>query len=82
MYFARFEFTWKLHALTPRDLLMRSWLRGYIPTNDTCSGYTDIPTVKAVWVEGSLVPRPSNRGGKAWYTLFAHVLNFPQNLGK
>ena len=26
-------------------------------------------------VMSSLVPRPSNRGGKAWYTLFAHAFN-------
>ena len=25
----------------------------------------------------SLVPRPSARRGKAWYTLFAHALDFP-----
>ena len=30
----------------------------------------------------SLVPRPSNRRGKAWYTLFVHAFNFPQNFGK
>ena len=28
----------------------------------------------------SLVPRPSNRGGKAWYTLFAHAFNLNVNI--
>ena len=28
----------------------------------------------------SLVPRPSNRGGKAWYTLFVHAFNLNVNI--
>ena len=33
-----------------------------------------------VCVCASLVPRPSNRGGKAWYTLFAHAFNLNVNI--
>jgi len=34
-------------------------------------------------LDTSLIPRPSKfGGGEAWYTLFAHVCQFPQLPGK
>ena len=46
-------------------------------TRDSIEHGAGLIRLAMITVHTSLIPRPSARRGKAWYTLFAHALDFP-----
>ena len=75
-------------SLTQQATMARAAYKNATLDSTTCNVYTVYIPEKLgarglVWQSlalASLVPRPSNRGGKAWYTLFAHAFNLNVNI--